>query len=507
MNYRLMKFIRFLDFLNLDNEDYDYYRKMSYSDDQLKEIEQYIKYAEKNSDYDVKNFMTKMDEIMEEPADEIVIEELEPITERKHHTEENEEQSTIEEEKEEIKIETVEEVEELEPITERKHYEEEKVSIFKRIKDFFNRKNDTELNVGKIPVIKERKYFGIRKLFSNIKEKFAAIKENINTAKSTNVELTNEKTEKNPEQLTTYKKITYVNDFISDNKMESEEVNNYIELLWQQNNDEKIDDLYCYVKNNSEAKKEENLLNKMSMLTSISRNKVEEKNIENASVIETEEIKEETIEIEKEEEVKTTEENKKELTEADKKFIANKAELDKKFIKIKMLMEDAHSEGLKLEDQEYKQMLIERAIDKKEIYLYFLELEKLKLMNAYNNLREYEKAFMEDTHSEGLNLNDIEYHQMAKERNINIERISDYYKLLEQSKIAQDKLVDMYKKESLKLYKVDFNAKKVVELKSIAKDNKIKGISKMNKQQLIDMLDQLKKLQEQQVNEKLGLSK
>ena len=183
-------------------------------------------------------------------------------------------------------------------------------------------------------------------------------------------------------------------------------------------------------------------------------------------------------------------------------------ELRSKFTDIEiMFIDDAHSECLEFGDPEFEQMLNERCIDKRRIYRYLLEAEKIRLLSVYNNLDQYEKMFIDDALAETLDQNDQEFDQMANERNINKEVIVKYFEILTKSKEKQNKMIASCKKEFLKLNDVDFEDKKVKELKEIAKENNMEKTSKMKKEELIKMLNELKKMKEQDLNERLGLTK
>ena len=315
------------------------------------------------------------------------------------------------------------------------------------------------------------------------------------------------------------KKINYINDFVNDNYLENDEIMSFMDLLEEREDKEKIvNKLYKYVKYSTDALDEDKFIDKLYDLFELAReDEYEEpiKKVEEPEIIEEKAIEEpEIIEEKVFEEIKTVEEPKevkkstRDITKLSDNYKERMKELRNEYTEYEiMFIEDAHSECLELGDQEFDQMLNERCIDKRRIYRYLLEVEKIKLLNVYDNLDEYEKMFIEDAHSECLELGDQEFDQMANERRINKEVIIKFYEILNKSKENQDKIIAKCKKEFLKLDDVNLEDKKVKELKEIAKDNNMKTTSKMKKAELINMLNELKKLKEEDLNKRLGLTK
>ena len=316
------------------------------------------------------------------------------------------------------------------------------------------------------------------------------------------------------------KKINYIKDFVNDNYLENDEIMSFMDLLEEREDKEKIvNKLYRYVKYSTDALDEDKFIDKLYNLFELAReDEYEEpiKKVEEPEIIEEKAIEEPKIVEEKaiEEPIKKVEEPKKvkkstrDITKLSDNYKERMKELRNEYTEYEiMFIEDAHSECLELGDQEFDQMLNERCIDKRRIYKYLLEVEKIKLLNVYDNLDEYEKMFIDDAHSECLELGDQEFDQMLNERRINKEVIIKFYEILNKSKENQDKIIANCKKEFLKLNDVNLEDKKVKELKEIAKDNDMKTTSKMKKAELINMLNELKKLKEEDLNKRLGLTK
>lgn len=138
----------------------------------------------------------------------------------------------------------------------------------------------------------------------------------------------------------------------------------------------------------------------------------------------------------------TPEENKTDtpeavvLTEADKR----KAEVQKKFSEAKAILynelgdyekafvDDAGAEWLEPGDNEFNQMLNERAVNKNEIFNYYKKVNELKSKMNFDLLDEYEKMFVDDAKAEGLIPGDNEFNMMMGERTVNKERVLNYYK-------------------------------------------------------------------------------
>lgn len=146
---------------------------------------------------------------------------------------------------------------------------------------------------------------------------------------------------------------------------------------------------------------------------------------------------------EKEEKIKSSNSIKDEISESERQRIA---EVNKKYQNIKnelfneldeyekAFVEDMNSEGLKLGDVELDQMFNERTINKTKIYKYLLEIEKNNILYTYEKLNasldEYEKAFVEDMCLNNIKLTDPEFNQMINERCVNKKSIIKYYEEL-----------------------------------------------------------------------------
>ena len=124
----------------------------------------------------------------------------------------------------------------------------------------------------------------------------------------------------------------------------------------------------------------------------------------------------------------TLEREKARLKEIDKKYEEEKSELYNELDEFeKAFIDDAKAEGLEPGDSEFEQMLYERTVDKTKILLYFSSVEDLKILREFAKLTDIEKMFVEDAHAEGLEgsreKSDPEFDQMTAERAINKDRI------------------------------------------------------------------------------------
>ena len=168
----------------------------------------------------------------------------------------------------------------------------------------------------------------------------------------------------------------------------------------------------------------------------------------------------------------TPEENKTDtpeavvLTEADKR----KAEVQKKFSEAKAILynelgdyekafvDDAGAEWLEPGDNEFNQMLNERAVNKNEIFNYYKKVNELKSKMNFDLLDEYEKMFVDDAKAEGLIPGDNEFNMMMGERTVNKERVLNYYK--DTAKLTKE--MDNLRK-TMEFFNKNFTEQNVVE--------------------------------------------
>ena len=121
-------------------------------------------------------------------------------------------------------------------------------------------------------------------------------------------------------------------------------------------------------------------------------------------------------------------ENNRIYTEEKNKLYNDLGEYERAFV------DDAKAEGLEVGDNEFNQMINERVVDKQSIYLYYVLVEELKIKKAYADLDETEKMFVEDAKAEGLDPSDNEFNQMLSERTVNKQAILEYIKIDLESK-------------------------------------------------------------------------
>lgn len=267
-----------------------------------------------------------------------------------------------------------------------------------------------------------------------------------------------------------------------------------------------IDELYDYVKYNDDFNNEEKFLDKLYELFGITKN--EEKSVSEQS----------TIKVEPKIEVKKTVEEIKEPTE-EKEMVKVEITLNDKYTEVKdsifneldeiekIFVEDMMAEGLQPGDIELDQMFTERNVNKANIYKYLLKIEKIKLLNVYENLGEFEKEFVNEATEENINFHDAEFNQMLNERCVNRKVLNNYYSLLEKSFNYQKLIADDYKKHIKFENSIDLENKKAKELKEIAKERKISNISKLKKDELIEALNKLTQLKYEEADKQLGLMK
>ena len=266
-----------------------------------------------------------------------------------------------------------------------------------------------------------------------------------------------------------------------------------------------IDELYDYVKYD-DFNNEEKFLDKLYEIFGITKN--EEKSVSEQP----------TIKVEPKIEVEKTVEEIKEPTE-EKEMVKVEITLNDKYTEVKdsifnelndqekIFVEDMIAEGLQPGDIELDQMLNERKVNKANIYKYLLKIEKIKLLNAYENLGEFEKEFVNEATEENINFHDAEFNQMLNERCVNRKALNNYYSLLEKSYNYQKLIADDYKKHIKFENSIDLENKKVKELKEIAKERKISNISKLKKDELIEALNKLTQLKYEEADKQLGLMK
>lgn len=102
----------------------------------------------------------------------------------------------------------------------------------------------------------------------------------------------------------------------------------------------------------------------------------------------------------------------------------------------------------------------------------------------YNQLHDYEKAFIDDAHAEGLSAGDPEYTQMLKERAVDENKIKEYYAKIEELKnkygVKEEKWISKPKEEIKKEEAKVEPIPEAPDLKDVEKmsDEEIKEVSK-----------------------------
>lgn len=166
----------------------------------------------------------------------------------------------------------------------------------------------------------------------------------------------------------------------------------------------------------------------------------------------------------------------------------------------KMFVDDAKAECLVPGDNEFRQMLNERCVNKDQIMNYYKALvvsESIKnqddILYLFVSLDDYERAFVEDAFAENLTEEDNEYRQMINERCVNKEGISKFMKAYRDYINKQKVLINKYSDLTKDLTVLTIN-----ELRKLAKHHKDEMTdeeltsyksSKLKKTELIDILE------------------
>lgn len=180
----------------------------------------------------------------------------------------------------------------------------------------------------------------------------------------------------------------------------------------------------------------------------------------------------------------------------------------------KMFVEDAKAECLDIKDNEFRQMLNERCVDKYAIFTYYCDLVDAKrqmaldysesLRNYYStlNLGEFERMFVEDAIAENLYPGDNEYRQMLSERCVNKECFTNfmkqYKKLAELYKEISDRQRELTAVAKVFGFNRDFKELDINTLRKLTRprkseltDEELKkfNASKLKKAELVEILD------------------
>ena len=358
-------------------------------------------------------------------------------------------------------------------------------NFFKKLKSKFTRKHNYTYEFGdEIPEVEERQSGKVGNFFKKLKSKF--------TRKDKKVSNNPEAPKKDAKVEAYEKNMLLINNYIKHCNFNNPEIDEYINLIkFREDKLEVTMKIVKYIIENKDANNEEEFLNVLSDALSIPRVKPNTKTVKpNSKTVKPVDKKEEK-------EIRLNEK----YASIKEELFNNLGEYEKKFI------EDMHAEGLEPGFPELDQMFAERSVNKAQIYKYLLSVEKIKMLNAYESLGEFEKMFIEDMNSECITRNDAEYDQMISERCVSKKAINRYIDTLEQSKIYQNKIVTDYTKKIEFEKSIDLTTKKKEELVNMASDNDINNISKMNKTQLIELLNQLNEMKLEQAHQELGLKK
>ena len=184
----------------------------------------------------------------------------------------------------------------------------------------------------------------------------------------------------------------------------------------------------------------------------------------------------------------------------------------------KMFVDDAKAECLNPFDPEFNQMLNERTVNKEAIYNYYFETEgnniKKSFEKIYSDLGEYERMFVEDALAENLNVEDNEFRQMLNERTVNKEQVISFMKGYKENLIKQKEIISKYSK-FCNIDEKDYSTFTINELRKSASENRnmLTGAeldkfkeSKLKKDELVEIMNRIDaKKNEQEVSRKLGL--
>ena len=184
----------------------------------------------------------------------------------------------------------------------------------------------------------------------------------------------------------------------------------------------------------------------------------------------------------------------------------------------KMFVDDAKAECLNPTDNEFRMMLNERAVDKEAIYNYFFETEGLNIKKSfekiYSELGEYERMFVEDALSENLEVNDNEFNMMLSERTVDKSQVISFMKAYKENVNKQKELIKNYsglvdfEKVNYSEYTINDLRKAVAKNKSMLTGAELekRKTNSLKKSELIEIMDRIdsKKLEKETIN-KLGL--
>ena len=375
-----------------------------------------------------------------------------------------------------------------------KEEKEEKIKKESKIKTFFKKLFKKKINdIGEedIPLIEKE--------------------EKKNKKKNKNININNnEKNIEKPIKTRKISKTKVISSFVRNNYSHNSEIKEFIKLInVREDKDVIINDLFNYIINDKSATNEEQFLNKLYELCGLS--KKSEQQIANEDRKKIEEMKKQDKQLKYT--LNKKQEDKKEkparnINKWNDKFLEAKKELFNKLDEQdRIFINDMMSECLNPGDPELDQMFNERKVNKAEIYKYLLNVEKIKILNVYENLNDYEKEFVNEMTAENITKNDPEFNQMLCEKSVNKDIIKKYADILENSKNYQNKIIADYKKHIVFETSMDLENKKVSELKETAIEKNIPNISKLNKKQLIQALEELNKMKLENADKQLGLIK
>ncbi|MBR4830751.1 MAG: hypothetical protein IKZ96_03185 [Bacilli bacterium] len=178
----------------------------------------------------------------------------------------------------------------------------------------------------------------------------------------------------------------------------------------------------------------------------------------------------------------------------------------------RMFVEDAKAECLDIKDNEFRQMINERCVDKLAIFTYYCDLIDLKRQMAskyinefkdyFNTLGEYEKMFVEDAIAEYIYPGDSEYMQMLSERCVNKDSVTRFLKQYKKLAVLYKEISDR-QRELTDVAKVfgfhrEFKELDINTLRKLTKPRKSElteeelkkyNASKLKKDELVEILD------------------
>lgn len=548
-----MTFNNFLSKFNLRNEQYEemfnFYEQLN--EEEIEDVESYIEFNESLENYDYEDFKKYLmetlgmdidntidtvdndidddfeDEDIDDFDDDFDDEDIEEINDE---IEEEFEEEDIEEIDEDFEDEDIDEIvddfedEDIEEIVD--DFEEEDIEeINDEIEEDFEDEDIEEIKDTKVDYIPKRVYTDSYKVPESDISTMLTIPTEYTSKKSINKDSLKNRTFKlfakasafigkfrkkeiEPEVDYISKKTTDIKvdkqvknenkfeEYIKCNNIDNQELNDYINFInYREDKDLIIKELSEFIENNEKVINEEILLNKLRGLFIM--DKPEEKVISTKPIIKEEKIIP-TKPIIKEE--------KEETNKLNEKYETLKNEIFKELNEYeKAFIEDMKAENLNPGDAEFDQMLNERTVNKTRIYKYLLNIEKITILNAYENLGEFEKEFVNDAAADNIGYKDSEYYQMLNERCVNKNMINNYYSILENSYNNQKLISDDYMKHINYEASINLDNKKVKDLKEIAKERNLTKYSKLNKTELIKALNELTAMKLQQTQKELSL--